>query len=123
MDSHNKNSLRDSIQNDTDFLSKLNIMDYSLLVGVAEERKLVIGIVDFIRTYTWDKKVETWVKETGWLGGGKEPTVISPEQYKERFRAAMDKYFLLVSVFFSRSLFIHFPRCLSRRKLDKYLLI
>jgi hypothetical protein len=30
------------------------------------------------------------------LGTGKEPTVISPKQYKNRFRDAMDRYFLLV---------------------------
>lgn len=32
-------------------------MDYSLIVGVDHDRdELVVGIVDFIRTYTWDKK-------------------------------------------------------------------
>jgi hypothetical protein len=53
--------------------------------------------VDFIRTFTWDKKLESWVKESGILGGGgKEPTIVSPKQYKNRFRDAMDRYFLLV---------------------------
>jgi 1-phosphatidylinositol-3-phosphate 5-kinase len=29
-------------------------MDYSLVVGVdSEKRELVIGIVDYIRTFTW----------------------------------------------------------------------
>ena len=73
-------------------------MDYSLLVGMDEERKeFVVGIVDFIRTFTWDKKLESWVKETGLLGGlGKEPTIISPKQYKNRFRDSMERYFLMV---------------------------
>ncbi|KAJ3336045.1 1-phosphatidylinositol-3-phosphate 5-kinase, partial [Kappamyces sp. JEL0680] len=45
-------------------------MDYSLLVGIdTNSQELVIGIVDFIRTFTWDKKLESWVKETGLLGG------------------------------------------------------
>ncbi len=36
------------------FLSNLNVMDYSLVVGVDAERKeLVVGIVDYIRTFTW----------------------------------------------------------------------
>ena len=41
--------------------------------------------------------MESWVKESGILGGGgKEPTIVSPKQYKTRFREAMDRYFLLV---------------------------
>lgn len=95
---HDKKLLRASVFNDTLFLSKLNVMDYSLLVGIDSDSKdLVIGIVDFIRTFTWDKKLESWVKETGILGGGgKEPTIVSPKQYKNRFREAMENYFLMV---------------------------
>lgn len=45
-------------------------MDYSLVVGVdAKNYELVVGIVDFIRTYTWDKKLESWVKDSAFLGG------------------------------------------------------
>jgi len=52
---------------------------------------------DYIRTYTWDKKLESWVKETGILGGGgKEPTILSPKQYRARFKEAMDRYFHIV---------------------------
>lgn len=72
-------------------------MDYSLLVGIDEEkRELVIGIIDYLRQYTWDKQLETWVKASGLLGGPRNtlPTVISPSQYKKRFRKAMSKYFL-----------------------------
>lgn len=74
-------------------------MDYSLLVGVDEEKhELVVGIIDFMRQYTWDKHLETWVKASGILGGPKNaaPTVISPMQYKKRFRKAMSAYFLMV---------------------------
>lgn len=72
-------------------------MDYSLLVGIDEEKnELVIGIIDYLRQYTWDKQLETWVKAAGLLGGPKNtlPTVISPSHYKKRFRKAMSKYFL-----------------------------
>ncbi|OAJ42226.1 hypothetical protein BDEG_25711 [Batrachochytrium dendrobatidis JEL423] len=95
---HSKRLLRASVWNDTLFLSKLNVMDYSLLVGIdSDSNELVVGIVDFIRTFTWDKKLESWVKETGFLGGGgKEPTIVTPRQYKNRFREAMEKYFLMV---------------------------
>lgn len=80
-------------------LQSIDVMDYSLLVGVDEERnELVLGIIDFMRKYTWDKHLETWVKTSGLLGGPKNasPTVISPQQYKKRFRKAMTAYFLMV---------------------------
>jgi 1-phosphatidylinositol-3-phosphate 5-kinase len=73
-------------------------MDYSLLVGVDEEQhELVVGIIDFFRQYTWDKHLETWVKG-GILGGSRStaPTVVSPSQYKRRFRKAMSTYFVMV---------------------------
>jgi hypothetical protein len=57
----------------------------------------VVGIIDYIRTFTWDKRLEMYVKRTGILGGhGNLPTVISPKMYKERFNDQMDKYFLCV---------------------------
>lgn len=95
---HSKRILRASVWNDTLFLSRQNVMDYSLLVGIDENSsELIVGIVDFIRTFTWDKKLESWVKETGILGGGgKEPTIVSPRLYKNRFREAMERYFLMV---------------------------
>jgi len=53
---------------------------------------------DYIRTYTWDKKLESWVKESTFLGGaGKgEPTIVTPKQYRHRFLTAMERYFPLV---------------------------
>ncbi|KAK9091702.1 hypothetical protein Sjap_024879 [Stephania japonica] len=94
-----KRSLERAVWNDTSFLASIDVMDYSLLVGVDDERKeLVIGIIDFMRQYTWDKHLETWVKASRILGGPKNesPTVISPKQYKKRFRKAMSTYFLVV---------------------------
>ncbi|KAK4409690.1 putative 1-phosphatidylinositol-3-phosphate 5-kinase FAB1C [Sesamum angolense] len=94
-----KRSLERAVWNDTSFLASVDVMDYSLLVGVDEERKeLVLGIIDFMRQYTWDKHLETWVKASGILGGPKNasPTIISPKQYKKRFRKAMTTYFLTV---------------------------
>ncbi|OVA14539.1 FYVE zinc finger [Macleaya cordata] len=94
-----KRSLERAVWNDTSFLASVDVMDYSLLVGVDEENKeLVLGIIDFMRQYTWDKHLETWVKASGILGGPKNasPTVISPKQYKKRFRKAMSTYFLTV---------------------------
>lgn len=43
---HSKEILRGSLHNDTLFLSRLNVMDYSLLVGIDEtSQELVVGIV------------------------------------------------------------------------------
>ncbi|CAA6664291.1 unnamed protein product [Spirodela intermedia] len=76
-----KRSLERAIWNDTSFLATVDVMDYSLLVGIDEEKKeLVLGIIDFLRQYTWDKHLETWVKASGILGGpmNASPTIISP---------------------------------------------
>jgi len=91
-------------------------MDYSLVCGVDDKtHELVVGIVgafailpfifrahfpvDYQRTYTWDKKLETWVKESTFLGGpGRgEPTIVTPKQYRQRFISAMERYFPLVT--------------------------
>lgn len=91
---HSKKLLRASVWNDTLFLARQNVMDYSLMIAVDEARKeLVVGIIDCIRTYTWDKKLESWIKDRGFAGGGRNrPTVTSPKEYKSRFREAMARY-------------------------------
>ncbi|RMZ89086.1 hypothetical protein DV736_g3679, partial [Chaetothyriales sp. CBS 134916] len=93
---HSKKLLRSSVHNDTLFLARQNVMDYSLMIAIDEVRKeLVVGIIDCIRTYTWDKKLESWIKDRGFAGGGKNrPTVTSPREYKRRFREAMSRYVL-----------------------------
>ncbi|KIW72523.1 hypothetical protein PV04_00708 [Phialophora macrospora] len=97
---HSKKLLRSSVHNDTLFLARQNVMDYSLMVAIDAARKeLVVGIIDCIRTYTWDKKLESWIKDRGLVpvrGGGAKgrPTVTSPREYKKRFREAMGRYVL-----------------------------
>lgn len=52
---------------------------------------------DYLRIFTWEKRLENMVKRTGILGGkGNLPTIISPEEYQKRFIDAMPKYFLEV---------------------------
>ncbi|KAK9351951.1 hypothetical protein V1523DRAFT_415429 [Lipomyces doorenjongii] len=98
---YSKKILRASLWNDTLFLAKMNVMDYSLVIAIDPERhQLVVGIIDCLRTFTWDKKLESWVKERGLVGGGgKVPTVVTPRQYKNRFREAMERYILMVPDF------------------------
>ncbi|CCM03779.1 uncharacterized protein FIBRA_05926 [Fibroporia radiculosa] len=96
---HSKRILRGALFNDSKFLADINVMDYSLVVGVdSMKNELVVGIVDYIRTYTWDKKLESWVKDTTFLGGPNrgEPTIIGPKQYRQRFLSAMERYLPLV---------------------------
>lgn len=43
---HNKRILRGALFNDTRFLAEINVMDYSLVVGVdSQKNELVVGIV------------------------------------------------------------------------------
>src|SRR4051812_28478338 len=93
VDEVSKTTLQASIYNDSLFLSSLGVMDYSLVVGIDNTNKqvtpltlddivkFIVGIIDFSRQYTLDKQLETWVKYSGLLGGGrgKVPTVISPK--------------------------------------------
>ncbi|KAK4788753.1 hypothetical protein SAY86_020072 [Trapa natans] len=95
--SKTKHFLQRAVWNDTGFLNGINVMDYSLLVGVdTEERELVCGIIDYLRQYTWDKQLETWVKASLYVPKNTLPTVISPKEYKKRFRKFMSTNFLSV---------------------------
>lgn len=72
-------------------------MDYSLLVGVdAQRRELVCGIIDYLRQYTWDKQLENWVKSSLVVPKNQLPTIISPIEYKKRFRKFISTHFLTV---------------------------
>ncbi|KAG5645340.1 hypothetical protein DXG03_006402 [Asterophora parasitica] len=94
---HSKRILRGALYNDSKFLADINVMDYSLVVGVdSQNNELVVGIVDYIRTYTWDKKLESWVKESAFMGGRGEPTIVTPRQYRQRFISAMERYFPMI---------------------------
>ena len=94
---HTKWTLMKALHADSQFLAKHGIVDYSLLVSChTDDQKSIVyaGIIDYIRTYTWDKKIETIVKSMG--GQGQSPTVISPENYRTRFLKQMDQYFPVV---------------------------
>ncbi|KAJ5750484.1 hypothetical protein N7533_007512 [Penicillium manginii] len=93
---HSKKLLGQSVWNDTLFLGRQDVMDYSLMIAIDDKRsELVVGIIDCIRTYTWDKKLESWIKDRGFAGSSRNrPTVTSPKEYKGRFREAMARYVL-----------------------------
>jgi 1-phosphatidylinositol-3-phosphate 5-kinase len=89
IDDQSKAQLGLAIWNDSYFLSKVSVMDYSILVGVDEKGGVLeVGIIDYIRPYSWDKMVEYVMKSTPGIisGSQKKPTVISPNDYRDRFR-------------------------------------
>ncbi|XP_047322028.1 putative 1-phosphatidylinositol-3-phosphate 5-kinase FAB1D isoform X2 [Impatiens glandulifera] len=92
-----KRFLQRAVWNDTSFLNSINVMDYSLLVGVdMQSHELVVGIIDYLRQYTWDKQLENWVKSSLVVPKNQLPTVISPKEYKKRFRKFITDHFLSV---------------------------
>ena len=87
-----KRLLKIAIANDSLYLTKHSIIDYSMLIIINPVKKTVrVGIIDYIQQFTIDKVVESYVKSTLTR---EDPTIIAPEQYKQRFRFAMDKYFI-----------------------------
>jgi hypothetical protein len=82
--------LQSSLQRDTGFLAALGIMDYSLLVGIDEENhEVLLGVIDYFRQYTIDKKLESGVKSMAKLFGKAPPTIIPPELYRQRILESM----------------------------------
>lgn len=79
------------------YSQSIQVMDYSLLVGVDTEKKeLVCGIIDYLRQYTWDKQIETLFKSSLVVPKNVTPTIISPSDYKKRFRKFMATYLLWI---------------------------
>ena len=74
------------------------MMDYSLLVAIdGYSNQLILGIIDYVRVYTWDKQLESLIKATSSiLSKEKTPTVVAPPVYKRRFEHSMAKYFPFV---------------------------
>jgi len=92
---HTKKVLMETLFADSLFLADHTVMDYSLLCGIDKDtNELVIGIIDYIRTFTWDKKLETVFKSS--VPNSKMPTIVSPKVYRTRFLEAMDRYFNVV---------------------------
>lgn len=106
--------VRMAIENDTTFLKQLGLMDYSLLVllcrnpgpikntefsqlvtsTVTSSQQLIgMGIIDYLRPYTWDKQVETLAKSVV-AQSGTTPSVIEPKLYADRLLKAIVNRFI-----------------------------
>jgi 1-phosphatidylinositol-3-phosphate 5-kinase len=87
-----KRMMQIAINNDSLYLAKHSIIDYSLFVAIDRDKKTVrVGLIDYVQHYTFKKVLESKVKQAT---SEIEPTIISPDAYKKRFRTAMDKYFI-----------------------------
>ena len=93
-----------ALYNDSSYLKKIKVIDYSLLVifkGKNEKNKkekddsihrlIKFGIIDYTRKYTLDKQLESYGKTIYY---GENPTIIDPEEYRQRFFAKISKYFV-----------------------------
>jgi hypothetical protein len=90
----------DTLSADASLLASCDIMDYSLIVGVehhSRREQLVVGIIDYLHPYTGAKILESNMKRgldvVFGPAGGRDPTIIEPAQYRERFLRWMNAYF------------------------------
>lgn len=105
--------LKAAIHNDSLILSKMNVVDYSLLLIIDEKcsidnlhdntaqlygipyfniKSIRVGIIDYVRKYTWDKQLEHVGKII--INRLQVPTIVNPVNYKERFKEAIDDFFI-----------------------------
>jgi 1-phosphatidylinositol-3-phosphate 5-kinase len=94
--------MKAAVHNDSLILSKMNVVDYSLLLIIddadGEEssskrvKRIRIGIIDYCRKYTWDKQLEHVGKII--INRLQVPTIVNPINYKERFKEAISNYFI-----------------------------
>ncbi|CCW71099.1 unnamed protein product [Phytomonas sp. Hart1] len=86
-----------TLRRDTQVLSNSAIMDYSLLVALdVSHGEIFLGLIDFLHPYTSAKLLESRVKsgiDTVLGYSGRDPTIIGPLDYKERFLRYMNLYF------------------------------
>jgi len=105
-----------AVLNDTLFLSIINVVDYSILVGMDEvNNELVVGIIDYMRQYDIIKRMERMGKSVGMIAGQAEPTIIQPPAYRNRFQQAMYRYFMMVP---DKWTSFHIPATLSTGDID-----
>ena len=73
-----------SILNDALFLSIINVLDYSILVGIKKEKiELVVGIIDYMSQYDVLKQMEQVGKSLPMVVGSDAPTIIQLPLYQQ----------------------------------------
>ena len=92
------NEIMEALRNDCLVLNKMNVVDYSLMLIIGDDssnnnnKYIKIGIIDYLRKYTWDKKIEEYSKKIA--NGFVRPTIINPDSYRKRFINEMQKHFI-----------------------------
>ncbi|KAI9997050.1 hypothetical protein PInf_000483 [Phytophthora infestans] len=98
-----------AVENDTAFLYLINIVDYSMVMGLSYRRdtikgeddedpsEMTVGIIDYLRQFDLIKRVESVGKSVGMIAGQSSPTIIEPGLYGKRFRDAIHRYFMPVT--------------------------
>lgn len=93
--------LVNAVKNDAAFLNSINIVDYSMVVGLGEPNaastEMTVGIIDYYRQFDLIKRVESVSKSVGMIAGQSSPTIIEPALYGKRFEDAINRYFMPVS--------------------------
>ncbi|CAD7969258.1 unnamed protein product [Amoebophrya sp. A120] len=113
--------LRTAIWNDTFFLLKMKLMDYSVLLLITEgedvgereddgdgggqevdffptnteQNQIRIGLIDYVRPYTLDKQVEHYAKVVfNYPQSGYQPSILDPAHYAQRLLKSIGKSFM-----------------------------
>ena len=78
------------LERDVSFLRDKELIDYSLLLVVNKQDKVVkVGIIDYLRKYDIKKKIEHNLKKI--KNFGQDPTIVNPSIYADRFLETMHR--------------------------------
>jgi hypothetical protein len=93
VDENSWDLLKRAVVNDSGFLSRCNVIDYSILLVISlQSKKIALGIIDYLQQYTFDKVLESKYKT---VVGSQVPTITHPEAYKQRFcETVLNHYFM-----------------------------
>ena len=88
-------NLLEILKRDTFFLSKKELIDYSLLLVLDVDNKLAfMKIIDYLREYDFSKNIENkWKK----MRSNANPTIVETNKYRDRFLNSAEKYFILIN--------------------------
>lgn len=84
------------LERDVGFLKEQNIVDYSFLIVINKQDRVVkVGIIDYLRKYDFRKAIENKFKKM--RNFGQDPTIVEPDRYGERFLESMHRYLVIKS--------------------------